>query len=60
VYSEAIIVLEQGIPERQVPATMPQGKAIDVRDRQFVVRLKDYFLKVYRLNDVFKRRASFF
>jgi transposase len=43
VYSEAIILLEQGIPETQVPATMPQGKAIDVRDRQFVVRLKDYF-----------------
>ena len=42
-YSEAIILLEQGIPEIQVPATMPQGKAIDVRDRQFVVRLKDYF-----------------
>jgi hypothetical protein len=43
VYSEAIILLEQGIPETQVPSTMPQGKAIDVRDRQFVVRLKDYF-----------------
>jgi hypothetical protein len=38
-----IILLEQGIPETQVPSTMPQGKAIDVRDRQFVVRLKDYF-----------------
>ncbi|MDQ3966514.1 MAG: hypothetical protein M3246_08730, partial [Actinomycetota bacterium] len=36
-------MLEQGIPEIPVPATMPQGKAIDVRDRQFVVRLKDYF-----------------
>jgi transposase len=43
VYSEAIILLEQGIPETQVPSTRPQGKAIDVRDRQFVVRLKDYF-----------------
>jgi hypothetical protein len=43
VYAEAIILLEQGIPETQVPSTMPQGKAIDVRDRQLVVRLKDYF-----------------
>ena len=42
-YAEAICLLEQGIPETQVPATMPQGKTIDVRDRQFVVRLKDYF-----------------
>lgn len=42
-YAEVITLLEQGIPETQVPATMPQGKAIDVRDRQFVVRLKDYF-----------------
>ena len=42
-YAEAISLLEQGIPETQVPATMPQGKTIDVRDRQFVVRLKDYF-----------------
>jgi transposase len=35
--------LNKEFPETQVPAPRPQGKAIDVRDRQFVVRLKDYF-----------------